>query len=104
MVQSITVLGMDVYSSADRAQVKRMEIVRKIFKKRDSAEMSIESNMQSDDEMSLDQSGSGSFARPIPKPIVQKKVSNYFISEHGCSPPKRESSLERLVLQEQEKK
>ncbi len=101
IVQPIMIKGMDSAQS-NKAQVKKMEIVRRIFRQqRNTVEMSLESNSQTEDEMSISgslsssQSSSGSFPIFIPKEVVQEKSSNYR-SKHGYTPRQRESSKKFL--------
>lgn len=96
IIQSTMIIAMNI--EKERQQVKRMELVRRIFKKRDSTEMILESSMHSDDEMSLERSGSGSFPILIPRVEVQKKSSGYRISEQGSSPSRIESCIDELAV------
>jgi len=104
MMTSALVVAMS--SSSEKFQMKKMEIARRMFKKRNTAEMSTESS-QADDEMSCSSSSnSGSFPIPIPKEIIPGKLSNSVRSKHGCTPRQRESSknlLYELERQEREK-
>jgi hypothetical protein len=112
MIQSIVVVAMD-NALSNKAQIKKMEIVRRIFRQqRNTVEMSLESNSQTEDEMSYSsslsssQSSSGSFPIFIPKETVQEKSSNLIRSKHGRTPRQRESSKNLLynIAQEAEKR
>jgi hypothetical protein len=102
MIPSAIVIGMD--STSEKFQMKKMEIARRMFKKRNTAEMSTESS-QADDEMSCSSSSSsGSFPIPIPKGIIQEKLSNSVRSKHGYTPRQRDFSkqLQDLVQQQEQ--
>jgi hypothetical protein len=101
MITSVMLIGMD-NTSSNKREIKKMEILRRVLRQqRNTVEMSLESSSQTDDEMSFSSSLSGSFPIPIPKEVVQEKSSNFVISKHGYSPRQRESSLKKL-LQEQD--
>src|SRR5260221_5175540 len=108
MVQPIMIAAMDSALS-NVAQIKKMEMVRRIFRQqRNTVEMSIESNSQTEDEMSFSgslsssQSSSGSFPIPVPKEVVHS--SNLVKSKHGRTPRQRESSKNLLYeLERQER-
>jgi hypothetical protein len=103
IVQSLVLTGMD--------QVAKIEIFKSI-KRRESLEMNID-GLQQGEEMSLEKSGSSpipirrpidyTFQKNILSSVIEKKVSDSFDSEHSFSPPQRESSLEK-ILREQDMK
>jgi hypothetical protein len=88
IVQPITIIGMNVEKEIEK--VKRLEHVRQTFKRRDSIDMSSESSTQTDDEMSLDRSGS--FSTLSKSFIIQKKSSGCLINHHGYSPSQKAPS------------
>ncbi len=104
MIQSIITVAMDS-AQPNVAQIKKMEIVRRIFRQqRNTVEMSLESNSQTEDDMSCSGSSSGSFPIPIPTEIVQEKLSNCVRSKQGCTPRQRELSKQlQDLIKEQER-
>jgi hypothetical protein len=98
MVQSIMMVAMD-NAPLNKAQVKKMEIVRRIFRQqRNTVDMSLESNSQTEDEMSYSgslsssQSSSGSFPIVIVKKAEQQTCNNSMKSSQSRTPRQRESS------------
>ena len=101
MVQSIIIVAMDS-AQPNVAQIKKMEIVRRIFRnQRNTADMSLDSNLQTEDDMSCSgslsdsRSSSGSFPIPIPREIVQEKSSNCVRSKQGRTP--RQKGIAKTV-------
>ena len=109
MIQSIITVAMDS-AQPNVAQIKKMEIVRRIFRnQRNTADMSLDSNSQTEDDMSWSgslsdsRSSSGSFPIPIPREIVQEKLSNCVRSKQGRTPRQREfpKQLQNLVNEQE---